>query len=88
MELFKTNNIKLIGEYKNIGNSLMTGRKQDTELSIKISQSLIGNLQQCIKALAEIKQEVSYIKEGQNNIAFNNNANSEDLADFSSLFSN
>ncbi|WP_207714422.1 hypothetical protein [Scytonema sp. UIC 10036] len=86
MELLRNNNVKLIGEYKNVGNSLMTGMKQETELSIKISQALISNLQQCIKKMAEIKQEISHIREGQTNTAFKNNANSEELADFSSLF--
>lgn len=83
MDLLRDNNVKLIGEYKTVGERLFAGIKQEAEISIKASQFLGGKIQECSKQLAAIKQEISQHRETRTNIDSKNNA----VDDFADLFS-
>ncbi|MBR8836755.1 MAG: hypothetical protein DSM106950_22745 [Stigonema ocellatum SAG 48.90 = DSM 106950] len=58
MGLLRENNVTLTGEYKNVGDNLLAGIKQETEMSVKGTQFLGGKIQQCSNEIAEIKQEI------------------------------
>ena len=88
MELLRDNNVRLTGEYKNVGDRLFTGIKYEAEISIKNSRLLAGKIQECSKQLAEIKQEIYQLGKAQPHNDLKNHATVDDLADFSDLFSN
>ena len=88
MELLRDNNVRLTGEYKNVGYRLFTGIKHESEISIKNSRLLAGKIQECSKQLAEIKQEIYQLGKAQPHNDLKNHATVDDLADFTDLFSN
>ncbi len=88
MELLRDNNVRLTGEYKNVGDRLFTGIKHEAEISIKNSRLLAGKIQECSKQLAEIKQEIYQLGKAQPHNDLKNHATVDDLADFTDLFSN
>ncbi len=53
-------------EYKNVGNRLLAGMKQEVEMSIKGAQFLAGKIQECSKQLTEIKQGISQLRSVSN----------------------
>ncbi len=88
MELLRDNNVRLTGEYKNVGDRLFIGIKHEAEISIKNSRLLAGKIQECSKQLAEIKQEIYQLGKAQPHNDLKNHATVDDLSDFTDLFSN
>ncbi|WP_143172904.1 hypothetical protein [Scytonema sp. HK-05] len=72
IQLIKDKDIKLISEYKKMGDRLLGGLEETTEYNIKSYQFLIDKL---IQKASEIKQEISQLRKAQINDNYNKNDN-------------
>ncbi|WP_414581885.1 hypothetical protein [Scytonema sp. PCC 10023] len=72
MQLIKDNDIKVISEYKKMGDRLLGGLEETTEYNIKSYQFLIDKL---IQQASEIKQEIFQLRKAQINDNYNKNDN-------------